>query len=107
MSGDVLLDTDNVINPAASCTGAAAAFATMPRSPINEQAILSVATTNNVPVLDYWNIMCGWTGSTCGRGFTTGMDQAWNTVLTTTPDNVHQGVAASLQANLIAQILSQ
>jgi hypothetical protein len=106
-SGDVLLDTDNVLNPTVTCSGGAGGLCDYGTQHNYEQAIISLATTNNVPVLDYWNIMCGWTGSTCARGFLTGMGQAWNAVLTTTPDGAHQGVAASLQANLIAQILAQ
>ena len=70
----------------------------------------TIATAMNVPILDWWQYLCGWNGSVCTKGgWTANMQAGWNgNCCTAAADVAHNGgVLYGIEATYISQILMQ
>lgn len=100
---DVLLVSPEPISPASVSYATQQTYMALYRS---------LATSNNIPLLDVFATLCGATsGATCPNGgWNAGMGAGWNaSAITTAPDVVHMSVAGYTPnfAEPIAQVLMQ
>lgn len=100
-SGDVLLVTANPTDPGTTAYSVQQTYIAVDHT---------LATTNNIPILDMWANFCGTlSGSTCPNGgWQAGMGAGWNAGLAAPADFFHQGVAGASQfAWMISLVLTQ